>query len=255
MRLLILLVSLLGSLLFGGALLASYLQPIWIERGAREVIRLQIERKVGEKFGQLSDSRLAGAAQKLLNRTNVDIDESKQSIRSQLPKKLATVMADMLDADCECRKRLIESAERAEEQQLGALMLVKGKLTALIETAYVHTARKLLREFRIFSFSNALAFVLLGVVTLLRKKATLQLLLPAFVLVGAVLISGSMYLFQQNWLHTILFSSYVGWAYSGYLALVAIWLSDIAFNAARVTSKIVNTLLSAVGSASFVSPC
>jgi hypothetical protein len=112
-----------------------------------------------------------------------------------------------------------------------------------------------LREFRIFCGSNALAFALLGIVTLLRQRATLQLLLPAFVTVGAVSVTGALYLFNQNWLHTIVFGQYVGLAYPLYLAGVALLLIDIAFNRARVTTQLVNLILQALGSAVTAVPC
>ena len=83
----------------------------------------------------------------------------------------------------------------------------------------------------------------------------LQLVLPAFVLVGAVGITGGMYLFSQNWLHTIIFGQYIGFAYSLYLAAVALLLTDVAFNRARVTTQIVNSALNLVGTAASAVPC
>ena len=74
-------------------------------------------------------------------------------------------------------------------------------------------------------------------------------ILPAFVLVGAVLLAGGLYLFNQDWLHTIVFGDYLGLGYAAYLALVAAMLADIAFNRARV----INVLLNALGAA--VAPC
>jgi hypothetical protein len=112
-----------------------------------------------------------------------------------------------------------------------------------------------MREFRIFTASNAAAFALLGVITMLRRRATLQLMLPALVLVGAVAIASAIYLFSQDWLHTIVFAQYVGLAYSLYLVGVALLLADVAFNRARVTTQLVNSALSALGAAASAVPC
>ncbi len=112
-----------------------------------------------------------------------------------------------------------------------------------------------MREFRVFTGSNAIAFALLGVVTLLRRNATLQLALPAVVLAGAVVVTGSLYLFNQNWLHTIVFGEYVGLAYAAYLAGVALLLADVVFNRARITTRMVNVVLQSVGSAVHALPC
>jgi hypothetical protein len=83
-----------------------------------------------------------------------------------------------------------------------------------------------------------------------KKGAGLQLLLPAIVLVGAVAITAGFYVFQQDWLHTVLHRAWVGWAYAGWLVAVVVLLGDILLNRARVTSKIV----SSIGGGS-VSPC
>jgi hypothetical protein len=56
-------------------------------------------------------------------------------------------------------------------------------------------------------------------------------------------------------LHTIVFGDYVGWAYGAYLGLVALALADVAFNRARVATRLLNALFQSVGSAMQVVPC
>lgn len=180
---------------------------------------------------------------------------AQESFRKDVPRRVANVVADMLNADCECRKRLVQYAQKSAAEQLSSFALVREKLVTLIETAYASVTQSLMREFRIFTASNALAFVLLGIVTLVRRRAGLQLALPAVVLVGAVVISGSLYLFGQNWLHTIVFAQYVGLAYCAYLAGVALLLADIFFNRARATTRIMQLVLDAIGSAATAVPC
>ena len=58
----VLLLSLLGSAAFGGLLMVSLLQPTWIEHGARELIRQQIEHKTGEKLRALDERFLSAQA-------------------------------------------------------------------------------------------------------------------------------------------------------------------------------------------------
>ena len=88
-----------------------------------------------------------------------------------------------------------------------------------------------------------------------RQRAALQLALPAVVLAGAVVITTTLYLFNQNWLHTVLFSQYVGLGYVAYLGLAVAFLADIVFNRARVTTELVNIVLQALGSAIKAVPC
>ena len=150
---------------------------------------------------------------------------------------------------------MAERARTQEQERLGALTRVRERLSSLIESAYGTVRDELLRELRIVSGSNAVAFALLGVVTLVRKRATWHSLLPLVVLVGAVLITGAVYLLNQNWLHTIVFGDYVGWGYSAYLGTVAAFLSDLAFNRGRVSTEIIRAVLEGVSSSVSVSPC
>jgi hypothetical protein len=207
--------SVLGFLVFGGIFILSFVDPLAIERAAHEVVRIEVERRVGAPIGTLSDSRIAELARKALRKTDRDIALTEQSIRARVPAKVA----------------------------------------ALVESAYASVRANLLRELRIFTASNAVAFALLAAVTWFRRGAALHLLLPAFVLVGAVAVTGSLYLFNQDWLHTIVFGDYVGLTYSAYLAAVALLLADVAFNRARVTTQILNVALHLIGSTAVVMSC
>jgi hypothetical protein len=255
MRPLILIISALGTLLFGTGLLLSLLSPLLVEQAAREVVRIEVERRVGERIDTLSNSRIVGLAQKALQKADLELQKAQDALRQELPRKVANVVTDMLNVDCECRKRLVERMQRNEESRLASLAQVRENLLSLIEVAYASVTSNLMREFRIFCGSNAVAFALLGAVTLVRRRAALQLLLPAFVLLGAVAITGSLYLFEQNWLHTVIFGEYVGFAYSLYMVAVALLLADIALNRARVTTRVVNHALNAVGAAASAVPC
>jgi hypothetical protein len=161
----------------------------------------------------------------------------------------------MLKADCECRKRLVEHAWKAERERLVSLARVREQLVGYIESAYASVTSKLIRELRIVAASNTVAFAVLACIAFIRKKASLQLALPAFVLLGAVIVTGGMYLFNQNWLHTIVFGQYVGLGYCFYLAGVALLLADVVFNRARVTTVLVNLILEAIGLVVKAAPC
>ena len=163
---------------------------------------------------------------------------------------IAAIAAEMGIPDCECRKR---HAERMQ-LRLGSLQQMQAQLSDLIRTQYLDMANPLLRELRIFSGANALAFALLafallGVAALRRPGARLQLLPATATLLLATLATSGVYLFGQDWLHTIVFGDYMGWALLGYIALVYAWLCDLLFNRAQLTAR----LLSSAGGA--VAPC
>ena len=255
MRRALLILALLGATLFGAAFVVSWLNPLLVERAAREVVRIEVERRGGEKLDQLSSSTVVALAQKALGKTNAEFEGAKQQLLESVTEKVANVVADMLKADCECRKRLHERAVTAQQERITTLGQARDRLVGLIESAYASVTAKLMREFRIFTASNAAAFAMLALVTYYRRAATFQLALPAVVLVGAVAITAGLYLFNQNWLHTVLYSQYVGLAYAAYLGAAAALLADVVFNRARVSTRLVNSGLQALGSAVHAVPC
>lgn len=255
MHRLILIVGIIGVTLFGSLFALSYANPLAIERGAREIVRLEIERRVGEKIDKLTNSRIAALAERALAKTDIDVDDARRVLRDDVPAKIAGVVANMLDADCECRQRLAGYLQASANERLTSLVQLRTRLAGFIESTYAQVAANLMREFRIFTGSNAIAFALLALTVVVRRRSALQTALPAIAVVGAVLIVGGLYVFKQNWLHAIVFGDYVGLAYAAWLAVVAAMLADILMNRARVTTRILNAALDAAGSAVVAVPC
>lgn len=255
MRRALLILAVLGTALFGAAFAVSLLNPLLVERAAQEVARIEVERRVGEKLDKLLSSSVVALAQKALGKTNAELESAKRQLLEGVPQQVAGVVAEMLKADCECRKRLTMGAVAAQQERITTLGQARDRLVGLIESAYASVAANLLREFRIFTAANASAFAILALVTYRRRGAALQLMLPAVALVGAVAVTGGLYLFNQDWLHTILYSQYVGLTYVAYLGAVAALLADVVFNRARVTTRLVNGALQVVGSAVQAVPC
>lgn len=255
MRRALLILAVLGTALFGTACVVSLLNPLLVERAASEVVRIEVERRVGEKLDKLSSSSVVALAQKALGKTNAEFEGAKRQLLEGVPQQVAGVVAELLKADCECRKRLTMGAVAAQQARITTLGQARDRLVGLIESAYATVSANLLREFRIFTAANASAFAILALVTYRRRGAALQLMLPAVALVGAVAVTGGLYLFNQDWLHTVLYSQYVGLTYVAYLGAVAALLADVVFNRARVTTRLVNGALQVVGSAVQAVPC
>lgn len=243
-----LVLSLLGSAAFGGVLLVSLLQPTWIERGARELIRQQIEHKTGEKLKALDEHFLTARARVFLRGKEQEIEAANKALSAGLPARIAAIAAEMGIPACECRKR----RQQRLELEIGTAQQMQAQLDALIRSAYMDTAEKLLRELRIFSGANALAFALLGLAAWRRPRGGggASLVPATATLLVATLASSAIYLWGQNWLQTIVFGNYVGWAQLAYIALVYAWLCDLMFNKARISGL----LCQGVGNVS-VSPC
>ncbi|HEX7150177.1 MAG TPA: hypothetical protein VF618_01725 [Thermoanaerobaculia bacterium] len=248
-------ISALGVLLFGVAFVTSYVRPLLVESVARELVRREIEARVRERIAAVTGSPLVRLAQRAIARNSREIADAERKLAAGLPEKVAAVVAQMQDPDCECRKFVAAATRSLLTEHILARSAANEQLQRLIRSKYAEVVQALLRELRIFTGANALVFLLLGATTYFRRAAGLQLLLPAFVLVGAAIVVGALYLFAQNWLHTILFADYVGLGYFAYLGAAMLFLADVAFNRARVTTQIVNAGLNVVGAAVQAVPC
>lgn len=252
---LVLVIAAIGFVVFGTVFALSYASQSFVETVGKEVIRLEVQRQVAEKVEALEGSRLAGLAERLSGRNAEELATARRQLAEGLPAKVAETVARMRSLDCECRRAIERRMTGLLEGRVATLANLNERLALLIRTKYMETAERLTREFRIFSGANAMVFGILGAVTLLRRKANLQLVLPTLVLLGAAGLTAYFYLFQQDWLHTILFSEYIGLGYFAYLSLAGALLADIAFNRARITTAIVNAAGNVVGAAIQAVPC
>jgi hypothetical protein len=250
-RTFLLLLSAVGTMLFGAALVTSLLNPGYVEETAKEIIRRQVERKVHEKIDALDEKFLSTKAGALINKHAEEAETARRQLKEKTPEKIAAVISEMRNLDCECRKKIENHFRDGFESKIVMASQAQERLTSLIRTKYMETAEKLTREFRIFTGINALVFALLGIAAFLKQGSGRHLILPALVLVVASTVTGYLYLFNQDWLHTILFSDYVGFTYILYLSMVFAFLCDVSFNRARGTTQ----LLSSVGSNIQVLPC
>ena len=251
LRVLLLTISAVGTAVFASLFVLSFVRPILVESLAKELVRREVEARVRERFSSLSGSRLAQMAQRAIARN----DRRMAELAEELPKKVAAVVAEMQSPDCECRKALAGARNTILKLELLSRSGFNEHLVGLIRSKYAQVTQALLREFRIFTGANALVFLLLGITTYTRRRAGLQLLLPAAVLLGAAFVVGGLYLFGQDWVHTVVFGDYVGLGYFAYLAIAAVFLMDVVFNQGRVSTEIVNAAFNVAGAAITAVPC
>ena len=245
----------IGALAFGSAFVTSYVNPGFVESIAKDVIRSEVEKRVREKVDSIDQRFLGGSAGRFLKGHSNEIALLQKQLAEGLPQRLATVIGEMRDPNCECRRKIEATYRAGLESRIGAVSQAAERLDTLIRSKYMETANQLTREFRIFTGTNAIVFALLAVATLTRSRAGLHLVPPAIVLLVAAMLTAYLYVFNQNWLHTIVFSDYVGFTYVAYLGVAFFFLCDILFNRARITTGLLNALFSAVGSAVCVLPC
>jgi hypothetical protein len=244
-----------GTFAFGSAWLYSFIDPLFAESIARDIVRTEVEGRVEARLEELQGSDLAAIAVRVSGRNASEIAELRHRLAAEVPRQVAAVAARMLDADCACRRKIEARVTDGFAGRIADLASINERLAALIRTQYLEVASALTREFRIFTGANALLFALLGALAVFRGRAGMQLLVPAAILVASAIVVGAAYLFGQDWLHTIVFGDYVGFAYFAYLGVAVALLADIALNRARVTTELLNGLFHLIGSALQAVPC
>lgn len=244
-----------GGALFAAAFLYSFVDPGQVEQRVRVAIEAEVRARVGAQLDALDEAGLSAMARRLSAESAAKVDHARQQLREGLPARVADVAARMRDPACGCR----DQVEAGVTGWLGATIAsgedLQARLESLIRGKYREVAAQVLREFRIFTGINAAVLLLLGAAVAARPRAGVHLLPAALVLAAASTVTGYLYLFQQDWLHTLLFGDYVGLWYVAYLAAAALLLGDLLLNRARITAKALTVVVGVLGTAVSVLPC
>ena len=252
-------ISLIGIIIFASGFSFTYSTPGYVEEIGKKFIKNKIEEKTNEKIESLtlnkSNNVLIKFASKLADKNKEKIKTLKEQLKSKAHVKLAAVISEMRNLSCECRKKHEKALESGTKSNILSMQNANVVLLGFMKTKYMEVANKLKTDFRIFTASNTFIFILLLLISFLKPRAITHLILPAVLLTISTLICSYFYIFEQNWFFTIIYNTYLGWSYLAYLGLVFAFLSDIAFNKARVTTEIINIILNAIGSAASVVSC
>lgn len=252
-------IGIIGALIFGLALFFTFGIPGVVEAKAQEFIKNKIQMETHEKIDSLSlaaaDSSLGKLASRLLKGQEAEISNLKNKLKEKTYEKTAAVVAEMSDMNCECRNIYAQRLKDSMELRISSLSAANSKLLDFMKTKYMDISQGLTQDLRIFIGSNLLMFVFLLFASLMKPRAVIQLFVPGLLLAISTLVCSYFYLFQQNWFFTIIYNDFLGFWYLGYVLAVFLWLCDIVFNKARVTTRIVNYSLHILGSALQAVPC
>ena len=249
-----------GAALFGFFFVLTFSTPQWVERFGVDFIETHAREKVEssiERWKPVWREGVAGrVAEALYREKQAEIEQLKQQFKNGIRETWATALAEIRDLDCECREKILDLLETGTAGHLLSLEAGSERLTAFIQSSYMEVATELKRDIRIFTATNAGAFILLLLVSLLKPQAVRHLFVPGLLLVVATVVCTYGYIFEQNWLLTVIYGSYLGYAYAAYLGLVFLFLCDIVLNRGRVTTRLANGVLDTFGGAvASLTPC
>lgn len=251
--------GLIGSLFFIYAFSLTYYSPCFVEDIGKNFIQSKIQEKTDQKIDSIKpaikNSALGMLAKKLYQQNEEKINQYREKLKNNTHRKIATVIAEMRNLDCECRKKHEERIKSGYESNIIFLENANQKLVEFMKVKYMEVSNKLKTDFRIFTGVNGSIFLLLLLISFIKPAGIKHLFLPGTLLFLSTSICSYFYLLEQNWFFTIIYNDYLGWGYLGWLSIAFAFLSDIVINSGRVTTAIINTLgeiFSFVGS---VSPC
>ena len=252
-------IGVVGAAIFLAFFAFTYAVPGWVETFAADYIESEAGERIDVSIDSIqppkSESALGRLAQSIYEKNEAEIERLKSNLKDDVHAQWAAALASVRDLDCECRDKWEDWFESGFNTNIILLQAANEQVSSFIHATYMDVATELKRDIRIFTASNALVFILLLLVSFLKPQAITHLFLPGVLLVVSTLICSYFYIFEQNWLLTIIQNSYLGFAYLAWLGAVFLFLCDIVFNRGRITTEILNSLLNAIGSALSVVPC
>ena len=261
MKILLRIIGLIGALLFGAVFYFTYHTPGYVEDLGKEFIKSKVQQKTNQMIDGVklqvenSDGVLAKYAEKLYEKNQNKIEGIKDKLKNNANEKIADVIAEMADLSCECRNKYAAFIKKQFKLNLSSLESANTTLQDFMKTKYMEVSTELKRDVRIFAGSNTIIFLLLLLVSFLKPKATTHLYLPGLLLVVSTIICSYFYIFEQNWLMSIIFNNYTGYAYLAYLGVLFLILCDVAFNKAQASTSVINGVAGSIGSGFSVFPC
>jgi uncharacterized protein YggL (DUF469 family) len=245
--------GLAGAALFAFFFALTYHTPEWVEDFAADYIEGEVADQVDATIDSIGapqgEDAISRYAAQLLKQNEARIAELRESFKEEARLQLAVCIAEIRGLTAEQRARLQAWLEDGAKLRIGSLQLENTRLVAIIQSGYLGVVADLKRDIRIFSASNACAFLLLLLVSFLKPEHTRALFVPGVLLTVSTAACAYLYVFEQNWLLTLIQGSYLGFAYAAWLGVAFLFLCDIWLNRARVTVRILDSMAHALGSA------
>ncbi len=250
----------IGLAIFAFFFFLTWHTPEWVETLGKDFIARQAAERVDARIDAIGppqgDSALQRAAAGIYERNAERIDALKLRLKDRTRDLFLLALDQVRDLDCTCRERIEIMWQGMNMAQLASLATDNQRILGIIHGGYMSVVNELRREIRIFTGTNAVAFLLLLLVSFAKPGAARHLLFPGVLLLLSTVFCAWLYVTSQDWLLTLIHGDYMGWAYAFYVGLVFGFLLDIALNRGRVTTRVGNGIINAMGGiVSGLTPC
>ena len=240
---------------FGAVFLLAEIDGPVISSTAKAVIRMQIEAQAERKIDELGAGFLVSEAQDMLSKDESKIAVLKADLANRLKQEADRYISELENPECACRKPVETGIKTVITGVIHSLEGQTAALQSYLQSRYLDLEAQLLREVKIFSGTTALAGLLVLVAAMFRPRGTIHLLPASIALSLSTVICAAVYVFNQNWLHSVVFGDYAGLAYPVYMGSCFAWILDVLANRGRVTTLVLNGIGGAVGGFGTVLPC
>jgi hypothetical protein len=248
-----------GTAVFVAFFLYITVAPKDFDHRTRSFAIAKVKAKVDDQLSKVAQSKAASKATEFFGKYSERLETEIQTLRDSLDAGVAEFIADVLAAacklDCERRDEAAKAVTALYQSMIARHGLALDRVKSLIEGEYDAIMDELRADLRIFSGSSFIALLFALFLSIFRGKAAAHLLPFSIALSAATLIAVIWYVFGQDWVMTMLYSSYWGWAYPVVLSVFAVFFVDIAMNRARITTNVLNSIRIGPGDWLDLTPC
>jgi hypothetical protein len=248
-----------GAAVFAALLLYIVLAPTDFDQRTRDFAIAVVESRVQESLSDVARSETADRLTEIAGRLSERLEQRINALRDALDAGLDVFIADVLAAacelDCDRRDEARQAVRDFFEDSIARYGFALERIESLIVGEYEETMGELRADLSIFSGGNFLALAFAFGLAVFRGPAAAHLLPISLALTAATALAVTWYVLGQDWVMTIIFNDYWGWAYDVLLAVLALLMIDIAANRARVTSVVLNRVGNVFGGALSFVPC
>ncbi len=251
--------SALGAAVFLALFAYIQLAPKDFDERTRTFAVSRVEAKFDETFSAAASSDTMDKISSIAGRFSEQLEERVEALRTSLDAGIAEFIADTLAAacrlDCERRAQAEQMVREYYESTIARYGVALDRVQSLIVGEYDDVMSELRGDLKIFAGSSFVALFFALLLALFRGEAARHLIPISIALSVSTGVAVYWYIFGQDWVMTVIFSDYWGWAYAIVLGALSTMMVDIAANRARVTSHVLNTFGSAFGHGLSFSPC
>lgn len=238
----LLIIATLGLFLFGSVFLCTYKTPKAAKIAAQNFVKQKAKEEIKEILGGKKVLRRLLLLSKMSKKLEHTIN--KDSILQQVEVEFSSLFESIY------LSHIKEDVERINQitdfKYIDKIKLNKTSLKILATEKYHSISQNLRQDIRIFSACNAVLFFFLLLLSFARPKTLKALFVPAVLLLLATIISTLIYIFGQNWIYVLLSNNYMGFGYLIYVAVIFLFLCDIAFLEAFFTQIIIEFILNSL---------